>query len=93
MLPPALFNFYKLFIGHQNKIIKLNIWDTCELEKNINSTISFIESASLLLFVYAINNEDSFEALDTRINIYKNNYMKNAKLFLVGNKIDIPENE
>ena len=52
---------YEIFnIRYKNKIIKLKIFDTSSQERISSIQRSFYQAASLILFVYGINNEYTF---------------------------------
>ena len=91
--PPALFDFYFIYVKYKDKIIRLNIWDSCEQEVYLNNIYSHTIDTSMFLFVYSINNLESFRTLAARINKSKNYLTEKSKLFLIGNKIGISENE
>ena len=72
--------------------IKLQIWDTCGLEDFSSCTVNFYKGASLVLVVYAINDEQSFKDLNQWINLVRQNSSPDILIFIVGNKVDL-ENE
>ena len=94
-LPPIGYDLYYLSIRYKSKIIKIQIIDTGEQDLYFfaNEKISLSLSTSLYLFVYAINDIGSFNTIENRINKIKNNVPEKAILFLIGNKIDISEEE
>ena len=49
------FEFYSFNIKINNKIIKLQIWDTCGQEIYRSLMTSFYRNSSLAMIVYAIN--------------------------------------
>ena len=80
-----------LFIKIDNKIIKLQIWDTCGQEKYRSLISSFYKSTSLAVIVYAIDRRQSFDEIDSWIKELKNNNSPDSKIILVGNKLDLAQ--
>ena len=56
-LPTIGFEFHSFVMRYGNKIIKLQIWDTCgqEIYKSLVLGLGFYRNASLAIFVYAID--------------------------------------
>ena len=56
-LPRIRFEFHSFVMRYGNKIIKLQIWDTCgqEIYKSLVLGLGFYRNASLAIFVYAID--------------------------------------
>ena len=67
-------------ININNKIIKLNIWDTLE---------SIYKGSKGIILMYDITNQESFKKLRDRIEELRENEPQ-AIIFLVGNKCDKP---
>ena len=80
---------YDLFIKIDNKVIKLQIWDTCGQELYRSLISSFYRSSSLAVIVYAIDRRQSFDEIDLWIKELKNNNSPDSKIILVGNKLDL----
>ena len=74
------------------KSIQLEIWDTCGQETYRSLIKSFYRKVSLAILVYSIDNENSFNNLETWLNEIKSQSNPETKIFLIGNKIDL-ENE
>ncbi len=72
-----------------NKIIKLQIWDTCGQELYRSLITNFYRNSSLAIIVYAINSEPSFESIDMWLKELRTHSNPDAKVFLIGNKIDL----
>jgi small GTP-binding protein len=49
------FEFFPIIMKYKNKIIKLDIWDTCGQEDYRSLIKSFFTGSSLAIIVYAIN--------------------------------------
>ncbi len=86
------FEFFSFNIKMFEKIIKLQIWDTCGQELYRSLITNFYRNASLAIMVYAINNKDSFDNIDVWLKELKIHSNPDSKVFLIGNKIDL-ENE
>ena len=82
---------FSLFIKLDDKIIKLQIWDTCGQEIYRSLITNFYRSSSLAIIVYSIDKRDSFKDLDLWIKELKLNNSPDTKLILVGNKLDLEE--
>ncbi|XP_054160572.1 ras-related protein Rab-10-like [Oppia nitens] len=78
-------------ITYQNKIIKLQIWDTSGQEKYDSITTSYYRGALGVLLVYDITSSKSFDSIKTRwIKHINANTRKGVKIILIGNKCDVP---
>ena len=58
------FEFFVLNIKIGDKIIKLQIWDTCGQEIYRSLISNFYRNASLAIMVYSVTDRKSFENLD-----------------------------
>ncbi len=87
------FEFFLFNVQIGEKIIRLQIWDTCgqEIYKSVIS--SFYRNSSLSILVYSIDSLVSFNNLDSWLKELKSQIGPEAKLFLIGNKIDLPERQ
>ena len=83
------FEFFTLNLKMFNKIIKLQIWDTCGQELYRSLITNFYRNSSLAIIVYAINSEPSFESIDMWLKELRTHSNPDAKVFLIGNKIDL----
>ena len=86
------FEFFTFNIKIDGKIIKLQIWDTCGQELYRSLITNFYRNSSLAIIVYAINDKNSFENIEMWLRELKTHSNPDAKVFLIGNKIDL-ENE
>ena len=78
------------YTAHVNeKLITMQIWDTCGLIDFSACTPKLYKNTSLAIVVYAVNNETSFENLDNWINLLKANSSSEVLAFIVANKIDL----
>ena len=86
------FEFFTFNVKINNKIIKLQIWDTCGQELYRSLITNFYRNASFAVIVYAINSELSFNNIDMWLKELRTNSSPDVKIILIGNKIDL-ENE
>ena len=91
--PKVGFEFVTFVVRFKDKIIKLQIFDTSCQEKYRSFITSFYSQASLVVILYAINNKDDFNSLNSWVKDCKEKCAPNTKLFLVGNKIGCDEKE
>ena len=83
------FEFFSFNLKLDEKIIKLQIWDTCGQELYRSLITNFYRNSSLAVMVYAINNRESFENIDVWLKELRTHSNPDAKVFLIGNKIDL----
>lgn len=85
------FEFFSFNIKINDKILKLQIWDTCGQELYRSLITNFYRNSSLAIMVYAINNKDSFDNIDVWLKELRMHSNPDAKVFLIGNKIDLED--
>lgn len=74
----------------EDKLAKMQIWDTCGSERFKSLTSSFIKSCSVFVLVFDLTKQKSFLNLESWIKLIKENV--NPKLLcLVGNKSDLED--
>ena len=83
------FEFFTFNVKMNNKIIKLQIWDTCGQELYRSLITNFYRNSSLAIMVYAINSKESFEDIEMWLRELRTHSNPDAKVFLIGNKIDL----
>ena len=86
------FEFFTFNVKINDKIVKLQIWDTCGQELYRSLITNFYRNSSLAVMVYSINSKESFENIEMWLRELRTNSNPDAKVFLIGNKIDL-ENE
>ena len=86
------FEFLSFNVKIDEKVIKLQIWDTCGQELYRSLITNFYRNSSLAIIVYAINSKDSFEDIEMWLRELRTHSNPDAKVFLIGNKLDL-ENE
>ncbi len=74
-----------------DKVIKLQIWDTCGQEIYKSLISNFYRNSSLAVLVYAIDNKESFTHVENWLNDLKSQANEDVRIFLVGNKADLEE--
>ena len=90
-IPTVGFEFFNLNIKIKDKIIKLQIWDTCGQEKFRSLISNFYRNSSLAIIVYSIENEKSFINIEQWLNEIRTNTSPDIKIFLIGNKNDLED--
>ncbi|XP_055638247.1 uncharacterized protein LOC129776560 [Toxorhynchites rutilus septentrionalis] len=75
-------------VGERN--IKLQLWDTGGMERVASVTSSYYKFAEAALLVFALDNPASFHSLSQHM-LDVVTYAENAKIFLVGNKVDLEQ--
>jgi small GTP-binding protein len=81
---------FKLWIINEDGIqIKLNIWDTAGQERFRAVSKAYFRNSIGALLVYAIDDEASFNDLDSWLNDLHQFATPNAAVVLVGNKTDL----
>ena len=83
------FEFFTFNVKMNNKVIKLQIWDTCGQELYRSLITNFYRNSSLAIMVYAINSKESFENIEMWLRELRTHSNPDAKVFLIGNKIDL----
>ena len=90
--PTVGFEFLTFTTNIDNKLIKLQIWDTCGQEVYRSLITNFYRNASLAMLVYAINSRDSFLHINQWLKEVRIQSHPDVKIILIGNKKDL-ENE
>lgn len=77
-------------IKYGDKEISLDIWDTIGQERFRSLSSLFLKNANIIVLVYSIVSNQSFEALDFWFNLYKELYgSDDVVLGVAGNKSDL----
>lgn len=85
--------FYNINVKIDNKIIDLQIWDTCGQEKYHAITKNYYAKTSLAVFIYDITSRKSLINLEEWMDDLKNVISPDIKMYLVGNKNDVLERD
>ena len=83
--------FYTKEIEYNGKKIKLEMWDTSGHEKYKSLAKIFCVNSHLIVFVYAIDNEESFNNIKSWVEQVKAKTAEKTKFLLVGNKCDLED--
>ena len=87
--PTLGFEFFPFVLKYKEKVIKLEIWDTCGQESYRSLIKSFFNNSSLAIIVYAIDDLKTFNSLEEWIRQCKTLCSPETKLVLIGNKADV----
>ena len=87
--PTDGFESFTFNIKLEDKIIKLELKDTCGKELNKSLITPFYRKANLIVISYAIDNKKSFEHISNWLNEAKLECDNKCKFFLIGNKADL----
>ena len=83
------FEFLSFNIKMDEKVIKLQIWDTCGQELYQSLITNFYRNSSVAFMVYSIDNKESFDHIDNWLKEIKYTNNPDTKIFLIGNKTDL----
>ena len=84
------FEFFTFHCKINDKIIVLQIWDTCGQEIYKSLVSSFYRNSSLAIIVFSIDSQESFSHVQNWLQeIRRQNESPDTRFFLVGNKIDL----
>ena len=81
----------KVILLENSKKIKLKLYDTAGQEKFDSISKSYFRNADGVLFVYAVNDLNSFQNIKNWIELFMENHngKKNIPLYLIENKNDL----
>ena len=82
------FEFYCFNVKINDKIVKLQIWDTCGQEAYRSLIMNFYRNTSLAIVVYSVEDIESFNDINIWLKQVKTYGTPCCKIFLIGNKID-----
>ena len=85
------FEFMVFNVKINDTIVKLQIWDTSGQEIYRSLISSYYRNASLAMMVYAIDNKESFNHIESWLKEIKLQCNPDIKIFLIGNKADLEE--
>ena len=87
--PTLGFEFFPLFVKYKDKILKLELWDTCGQEAYRSLIKSFYINSSMAIIVYSKDDKKSFESIPEWIRQCRSLCSVNTKYILIGNKKDL----
>ena len=85
------FEFLTYNLKLNDKVIKMQIWDTCGQEIYKSLITNFYRNSSLAIVTYSIDNKESFVHAENWLNDLRSQANPDVRIFLVGNKADLEE--
>ena len=86
--------FYNYYIKVNNYTVRMQIWDTAGQEKYDSIIKKYYHSTDFAIYVYSIDDKQSFENLEKWLSNAKENGQNNEiKNILLGNKKDLSEDK
>ena len=82
-----------VYTSSSNKQYNYHLWDTAGQEAYRSLNQIFIKNAKIVIFVYAIDNQSSFNELDYWINLAKKELGNDIVMGIVANKLDLYEEQ
>ena len=87
--PTIGFELFPFLVKYKDKVIKLEIWDTCGQEVYRSLIKSFYINSSMAVIVYSIDNKSSFDSISEWVRQCRNFCSPNTRFILIGNKNDL----
>ena len=87
--PTVGFDILNYIVKIEEKVIKLQIWDTCGQEEFSMCNQSLFKNVTIAIMVYSIVNKKSYDNIKKWISRVKNLSNEIPIFFLVGNKSDL----
>ena len=88
-LSTVISSFIKLSIKISEKDYCINLWDTIGQERYRSLTNIFLNGSKIVIFVFDITNEESFNELDFWFKLIKDELGKNVIKGIAANKYDL----
>lgn len=88
----GLDHFGRKYESSSGRQLKMQLWDTGGLERVASITSSYYKFAEAALLVFSLNSLESFHCLSQHL-LEILSMAENAKIFLVGNKLDLQPHE
>ena len=85
------FEFLTYNLKLNDKVIKMQIWDTCGQEIYKSLITNFYRNSSLAIVTYSIENKESFVHAENWLNDLRSQANPDVRIFLVGNKADLED--
>ena len=89
--PTVGFEFLSFTTKIDNKVMKLQIWDTCGQEAYRSLITNFYRNASLAMMVYSIDSRESFIHINQWLKEIRLQSNPDVKIILIGNKKDLED--
>ena len=80
--------FNSLYFQIKSKKVQLQVWDTAGMEKFRSIIKVFFNGSQAAFIVYDITRKETFEKVDSWLNMLQETASPNVKVILVGNKKD-----
>ena len=87
--PTVGFDLLNYVVKINERIIKIQLWDTCGQEEFSMCNQSLFKNASLAIMVYSISNKKTYDNIKNWVSRVKELSKENVIIFLVGNKNDL----
>ena len=78
----------KTMILEDQKIVKVQLWDTAGQDKFRAITRNYYKGANGIILIFDVTNENSYENIKKWVNEIKEEISENVEIVLIGNKID-----
>lgn len=91
--PTVGFEFFTFNIRINDKNIKLQIWDTAGQDRFRAITKNYYKGANGIILIYDVTNMQTYENVKNWISQIKEEASPNVIIYLVGNKIDVPDEQ
>lgn len=85
-------DFRVVTLQYNNTIAKVHVWDTAGQERFKSISVNYFRSTHGFMFMYDITNRQSFQNLQTWIDMAFASNKNSVVNFLIGNKSDLEEN-
>ncbi len=87
------FEFLLMYYEVNGTKLKLQIWDTCGQEMYRSLIQGFYRNTALTVLIYAVNEKNSFDDLDSWIKDIRTSTENEQPIFLIGNKCDLDKDK
>ena len=89
--PTISFEILNFIVKINDKVIKLELWDTCGQEAYKSLVSKFYKNSTLAMLVYSIDVKKSFDDIKSWLHEVKSESSPDIKIFLIGNKADLED--
>jgi Ras-related protein Rab-1A len=79
------------YILMEHQEYSFGLWDTAGQERFASVTQTYLRKGQIILLCFALNQRTSFDNLGTWVNMIANGAPEDAKVILVGTKLDLAE--
>lgn len=85
------FEFFSFNMKIDEKVVKLQIWDTCGQEIYRSLITNFYRNSSLAIILYSVDNEQSFSNVNLWLKELRNFANPDIQIYLIGSKTDLED--